>query len=641
MSDFARTTEASRRPGTPTRVLLFLLVLAGSWILLFLGFPVGAPDRLPVLVLALGLALWTAGRPGQGLVAFCFLLPCTGLIVRFCGGIDPTTWPALLFGGLASGWTFRFIYDFESAPEPSAIDRPLRALVLVWLLASVLAICRAGTLWALTRGLLGRTVNSEGLDEAEAIRESVFALSSLLAGAGFFFLLRRVGDGLRRRALRAAFWGGSVSALAALLQRIGALPLETRRFWKLTGRLAGGAIDPNSLGLLCAMLLVVAVARLLSREGRSLIEIVASALLLVGLFLSGSRSGLLILIISLGVLILTARGVSRQLRVAGGLLLAGALLAVGLMVTRAAPGTLGARIAESVDPRLPVEYRVSERPALWRAAARLFAIHPLEGGGMGSFSWRLPDLLKQDSRRLPMRDNPGSGYLQALAETGAIGFFVMLVFVFALARSAVSRTQEHPADAVAAGAGVSLVAFLVAMLLGSHWFAPDVALLFFLFAAIAARGSRSGSARAGVWSLRTAVTLYAAAVAMGMLGTMRPEEAFRYSPRLGFHSVETGPAGPFRWTRRRFALWLAPSETRTLSLARFTPDPQPAELVATCEGRVVWRESLAAGQSTRLRLSGRSDHPSPFVFRISRTFIPRRLRISDDPRELGLLSVED
>src|SRR5215472_5768290 len=288
MSDFARTTEASRRPGTPTRVLLFLLVLAGSWIFLFLGFPVGAPDRLPVLVLALGLALWTAGRPGQGLVAFCFLLPCTGLIVRFCGGIDPTTWPALLFGGLASGWTFRFIYDFESAPEPSAIDRPLRALVLVWLLATVLAICRAGTLWALTRGLLGRTVNSEGLDEAEAIRESVFALSSLLAGAGFFFLLRRVGDGLRRQALRAAFWGGSVSALAALLQRFGALPPETRRFWKLTGRLAGGAMDPNSLGLLCAMLLIVAISLLLSHESRSVFEIVASALLFVGLFLSGS-----------------------------------------------------------------------------------------------------------------------------------------------------------------------------------------------------------------------------------------------------------------------------------------------------------------------------------------------------------------
>src|SRR5262249_30991189 len=230
MSDAAGTTGAPRRPGTLARVALFLLSLGGSWILLFLGFPLGAPDRLPVLILALALALWTARRPDQGILAFSFLLPCTGLIVRLCGGTDPTTWPALLFGGLAVGWTFRFIYDFESAPEKSAIDRPLRALILVWLIATALAICRAGTLWALTRGLLGRTVNSEGLDEAEAIRESVFALSSLLAGAGFFFLLRRVGDGLRRRALRAAFWGGSVSALAALLQRLGALPPETRRF---------------------------------------------------------------------------------------------------------------------------------------------------------------------------------------------------------------------------------------------------------------------------------------------------------------------------------------------------------------------------------------------------------------------------
>jgi len=159
--------------------------------------------------------------------------------------------------------------------------------------------------------------------------------------------------------------------------------------------------------------------------------------------------------------------------------------------------------------------------------------------------------------------------------------------------------------------------------------------------AIAAGASESASPRAAVWSLRAAVAIYAVAAVMGMLGTMRAEEAFRYSPRLGFHAVETGPAGPFRWTRRRFALWVAPGEARTLSLARFTPDPQPAELLATRDGRVVWRESLAAGQSTRLKLLGTPDRPGAFVFRVSRAFIPRRLRISDDPRELGLLSVED
>jgi O-antigen ligase len=640
MNDAAGTTETPRRPGTPARVAFFLLSLGGSWILLFLGFPLGAPDRLPVLILALALALWTARRTDQGILAFCFLLPCTGLIVRLCGGTDPTTWPALLFGGLAVGWTFRFIYDFESAPEPSAIDRPLRALILVWLMATVLAICRAGTLWALTRGLVGRAVNGDGLDEAEAIRESVFALSSLAAGVGFFFLLRRSGDRLRRRALRAAYWGCSLSALAALLQRIEALPPETRRFWKLTGRIAGGAIDPNSLGLLCALLLVVAMTRWLSHESPGVFEILAAVFLVLGLFLSGSRSGLLILLLSLFLLVLTASGISRRSRVAGALIFAAGLLALALLMTRATPGTLGARLAESLDPKLPIEYRVSERPALWRAAARLFWNHPLEGGGMGSFAWRLPDLLRDENRRLPMRDNPGNAYLQALAETGIIGFVITLAFVFTLGRIALSRARERPGDAVSAGAGVSVSAFVLAMGLGSHWFAPDVALVFFLLVSIATGARRKESSATSVWSLRAAVLLYTAAAVIGMLATARPEEAFRYSPRLGFYPLETSPGGPFRWTRGRFALWLAPGETSTLSLARFTPDPQPAELVARRDDSVVWRESIAAGRSTLLRLSARSDRPSALQFHVSRTFVPRRLRISDDPRELGLLAVQ-
>ncbi|HTD53643.1 MAG TPA: O-antigen ligase family protein, partial [Thermoanaerobaculia bacterium] len=424
MSDpVTSAAEAGRRPGTGARVLLFLLTLAGSWVLLLLGFPPGAPDRLPVLAIALALALWTARRPEHGIVAFCFLFPCTGLLVRLFGGTDPSTWPALLFGGLAAGWTFRFIYDFESRPEPSGVDRPLAALLAVWCAATLLAVCRARTLWAIGHGLAGRAVNSEGLQDAEAVRESVFALSSLAAGAALFFLVRRAGASLRARAVGAALWGVSASALAAGLQRIGLLPPETRGFWKLTGRLGGGAVDPNSLGLLCALALVVVLTPAIRGGPQRGLQVGRVALLVAGLVLSGSRSGLLLLVLAL-FLLMAARGVSPRVRVAGAVALAGVLIVIGLLVVRAAPGTVGGRLAESFDPKLPIEYRVSERPALWRAAMRLFRSHPIEGAGMGAFAWRLPDLVREENRRLPMRDNPGSAYVQALAETGVIGFLL-------------------------------------------------------------------------------------------------------------------------------------------------------------------------------------------------------------------------
>ena len=209
------------------------------------GFPPAAPDRLPVLVIAVALALAAAWSPARAIVAFAFLFPCAGLLARLSGGTDPVAWPVLLFGGLAAGWTFRFLYDFDSMPEPSPLDRPLRALLLLWTLATVLAVARASTLWAALHGLTGRAVNGEGLPEKAAIRESLLAFAALAAGAGFFFLLRRQGPAVRLKALRAALLGVGASAAAACLQRLGLLPPETRPYWKMTGTNRGRGGRPQ------------------------------------------------------------------------------------------------------------------------------------------------------------------------------------------------------------------------------------------------------------------------------------------------------------------------------------------------------------------------------------------------------------
>ena len=96
----------------------------------------------------------------------------------------------------------------------------MRALLAVWICATGLAVARAATLWAALRGLSGRAVNSEGLLDAEAIRESVFAFSALAAGAAFYFLLRRCTAATRELAVRAALWGVTVSAAAAGFQKL-------------------------------------------------------------------------------------------------------------------------------------------------------------------------------------------------------------------------------------------------------------------------------------------------------------------------------------------------------------------------------------------------------------------------------------
>ncbi|MFN2386592.1 MAG: O-antigen ligase family protein [Thermoanaerobaculia bacterium] len=630
------TSVPPRRPGTPARFLLFLAACAGGAVLLAVAFEPGARDRLPVLSLALVLALLAVWRPNRAIVSFAFLFPWAPLLARLLGGTEPLAWPLLLFSGLAAGWTFRFIYDFDSAPEPSGWDAVLRALVAVWILGGAVALARAHTVWALIHGLVGRTVNGAGLTEEAAVRESLLTLSVLLGGAGFFFLLRRAGSAVRRLAIAAAFAGVTVSAFAALLQRTGLLADESRPFWKFTGRLSGGAMDPNALGLLCALGATVLSVRIAVEPRRRAWLAAPLLLMLGGLLLSGSRSGLIVPLVGLPAILLLRRGARRAAAVLG--LAAGVGLAALLWLAPRS-GTLAGRLAETFDPRLPLQYRVSERPVLWRSAGLLFQRSPIEGAGVGAFSWMLPDVLAEQDRRLPMRDNPGSAYVQALAETGLVGFLLTLALAILVARHAVAAAADPEAEPGVVAAASATLGFVAAQLLGSHWLAPEVCFLFFLLASVVARPPAPRASRMSRLLLRAAVVLYAAAALVAAARTAAPAATFRHAALAGFYPLEGTPGGSFRWTRRTFAVWVPAGQSRAVRLAYFPPDQRLVEVDARDGDTVSWRRTLAPGESVALRLSGRPSIGRPVLFRLSRTFVPKRLGISGDRRELGLTAV--
>src|SRR5262249_18820956 len=151
---------------------------------------------------------------------------------RLLGGVDALAWPLLLFLALAGGWTFRFLYDFESRPDPSCVDGVVRLMLGLWTLSARLAIVRARTLWAMVRGLSLRIVNVQGTTDASAIRGTLLSFAALAAGAAFFFVLRREGRGARENALFAFVLGTGVSCAVAVAQRLGLLATETRPFWR-------------------------------------------------------------------------------------------------------------------------------------------------------------------------------------------------------------------------------------------------------------------------------------------------------------------------------------------------------------------------------------------------------------------------
>ncbi len=629
----------ARRPGGSVRLLLLVASVAGFLGVFAIGFPPASRARLPILIVALALAVLSARSRERGLVAFGFLFPLAGLGDRLVGGADATAWPVLLFSGLAAGWTFRFLYDFENAPDPSRADRTLRALVAVWSLGAALAIVQARTLWALLRGLALRAVNVEGLSDASAIRGSVLSYAVLASGAAFFFLLRRAGPALRERTLFASLTGVAVSAVAAAGERWGLGPGETNGYWKTLGRLSGGAMDPNALGILCGLGAVVAAdLAVLGRGRRRALAALGLACMAAGLVLSGSRSGVALAGIGITAL-LVARGMGGRGRVAA--LLFGAVLVVGVAILRFSDGrgSAGERLAQIFDGSLPVEYRASARPVLWASAVRLFERHPIEGAGLGAFSWELANLLAEQGRPPGIHDNPGNAYLQALAETGAIGLILTAALAFVLAREAWVALRDPSAPALAGGSAAAVIGLLAVLMTGSHWFAPDAAFLFFLLAAVTAR---TQSTQRPQWPGRARALLvaaYAVAALWSALRTRGPDEAFRYRAQIGFHEREMGEGGPFSWTRRRFALRVEPGQTRRILLAHFTPEGRKVELTVEADGRTVFARALEPGEAAPLRLSAGAAGPRVFRFTLSRAFVPRRLGFSGDRRELGVIAV--
>ena len=335
------------------------------------------------------------------------------------------------------------------------------------------------------------------------------------------------------------------------------------------------------------------------------------------------------------------RAISGRNRAATVAVAAALVAVVAVKYLSEARGSAGARVLELFDARVPFEHRVSTRPVLWESAITLFSRRPVAGTGLGAFSWQLPNLLAETGQSIGATDNPGNAYLQALAETGLLGFVLTVAFLGVVAAESWSSLRDPDAPVLAAAAGAAALAFLAALLTGSHWLSPDVAFTFFLTAAVVSRRSPSPPRRGARTFSGVVLAAYAVAAVVSAAATSRAAEAFRYRPEMGFYAPETGPGGSYRWTRKRFAVRLAAGETARLELVHFTPESESVRLEARAWGLPVDQRSLAPGEAVRLRLQASADAPTVFRFALSRAFVPRQLGASRDGRELGVMALAE
>ena len=608
-----------------------------------------APSQPFTLPAALALA--SAGllggflRPTGATLALAAAAPLLAGLPRAWGeATEPPLLP-LVAVSLLAGALARRLRDGEGSPLPPSAARWGGAFLLVASASAVASALRGEGLYFLLRGGVSPVfVNALGMTAGERTREVVVLLAvyaSLLAGLAAFGAVAREEFGPRRLAGALAA-GLALAGLAVGLERFAGAPLTAER-WVRIDRFSGLSSDPNALGVLAATLAPALVGLLVVRPARAT-AVAAAGLLLLPLLLeeSGSRTGLLLLAAAAaaaGAGLVRAGGRARTVAVGAGAV-GVALLAVAVAVAprggETARGGLLSRLGASLSARSSVLLS-SHRPMFWSAAFDMLSAEPLTGVGLAGFPFEFPAVHeKRTAAPPPATDNATNLILDVGAECGLPALLLALgAAVPIVRRAAEAAFSGSLGDPIGRAAGAALAGFTVASLTGSHLRFPDVALGVAAAAALLPGSREEESPRAAPSPRRVlAVLVGSGALAALLVGalTARPEHAFRFGRWAGLHDHSR----PRRWTSAEAFRRVAPGERRlVLDLANERPDESPVAVRVRVDDVDAGTVVLPPGEPRRFRVD-LAREARVVRLSVSPTFVPRRLGIGSDGRELGI-----
>jgi O-antigen ligase len=261
-------------------------------------------------------------------------------------------------------------------------------------------------------------------------------------------------------------------------------------FWLRQPRSGGWIYGPyvnhnhyaGLLEMLVPIPLVLSLTRLASTRSRNMAA--AAAAVMVGtIFLSGSRGGMIAIIVELIILAVLLVKQKRGMRTAIGI---GVFLAIILgLLTWIGGGELSKRIA-SVGPS-HFELSSDIRSYINRDGLRMFLKKPILGWGLGTFPVVYPQFRTFYTNFFV--NEAHNDYLQLLVEMGLLGFATMLWFVLTLFVRATKKIGNWAGDisgAVTLACVLGLSGILVHSAVDFNLQIPANAALFFVLCTVAA-----------------------------------------------------------------------------------------------------------------------------------------------------------
>ena len=513
---------------------LIALAPLGSWLLLITDSP---PVRLAeALVLATLSGALLARRPGSR------LRPQPPRLAA----------PAVLFCAVvvASAATMLVVTQTHSAASWSSIRQLLVFLTHDYLIAPPAAFPGIADAALLLESLALMWV-ADRLARGHAARP-LYLLTAIAAGGGAAALLTVVSS------LRDASAAPSLTAAARLL---------------LTSRVSVHVTDLNAAGSTFAMAACLAVALAMNtrwtRPSRrpSLIRAAWSAvaaLLVLAVWLTGSRMAILAVIGGVGATLLW-----RRLRAAPRWPLRAAA-ALGILVLIAALGL-------ALDPR-PSAARTAARMMTMRGdfmvtGLRMIRSAPIFGVGVGRYFERSGEFMPASIYWFYFHENAHNNFLQIGGELGLVG---LAAFAWLLASAAIRLARGlrgDPDDCLLLGATAALGGFAATWMTSHPLLVPEVAYPFWILIGVAtARADGNAIPSSMAPARKPAIALAAVAVAIVALAISVPLRAKQALAGVdlttrswGFYDWEGQGPERNRWTSRR-ATFFIPATARELTL---------------------------------------------------------------------------
>jgi O-antigen ligase len=301
---------------------------------------------------------------------------------------------------------------------------------------------------------------------------------------------------IRRLATAAAVFGTGM-AMFAVLQ---SLSSPTKLYWLRTPRFGGWIYGPyvnhNHYAGLMEMLVPIPLVFAFSRYARGKERwAAASAAAFMGatIFLSGSRGGM----IAFGIqVVIFLCFLFREQTTGRAAFLMTTFLVVSLVSIAWIGGSDVTARLSTMSASKHSELAGDIRFKIDRDTLHMFEHRPILGWGLGTFEAVYPQFRSFYTNFLV--DKAHNDYLQLLAETGLVGFALMIWFLLSSFRTALPKIRNWPSNvngAVALAALVGISGILVHSFVDFNLEIPANALLFYVLCAVAAMEPRFRNSR--------------------------------------------------------------------------------------------------------------------------------------------------